>query len=255
MTEQISVQHDVGPGRSIAIRLTEGMPVEATDGHVGEIADVIVEPVRRRVTHLVVQHAHHHEQARLIPIDAAASFADNVVLSWSTEQVEDAPRVEETNFVERGRWPHPQAGWGIGPSPILAWPYYGAGGLGLGMGVGTSGPGWDPVTSRYDRIPEGTAEISRASEVVSVDDHVVGHVDGFIVDPDDGITHIIVERGHLWGHRTVTIPMREVESVTSDRLHLRARRDEIGGFPTMPFHHHESVDPRTGVSGDSDPAR
>ena len=239
MTDQTAAQHAVRRGRSIAIRLTEGMPVESTDGAVGEIADVIIDPVRRRLTHLVVQRGHRHEQARLIPIDAVASSADHVVLSWSTEQVEHAPLVEETEFVELGHRPQPQAGSDIGTSRILAWPYYGAGGLGLGMGFETDGPGRYQMSTTYDRIPEGTEEIRRTSEVVGVDNHVVGHVDGFIVDPDDGITHVIVERGHLWGHRKVTIPMREVDSVTSDRVHLRAGRDEIGGFPTVPFHRHE----------------
>ena len=102
MTDQIFVQHAVGPGRSIAIRLTEGMPVESTDGAVGEIADVIIEPVRRRVTHLVVQHAHRHEQARLIPIDAVASFAD--MSSRGPRTVEHAPARLRRQLRRSGRW-------------------------------------------------------------------------------------------------------------------------------------------------------
>lgn len=237
MSEQTAiVQHAVRPGRSIAVRLTEGMSVESSNGAVGEIADVIIDPVRRRLTHLIVQRGHRHEEARLIPIDALASSADHVVLSWSTEQVEHAPLVEETEFVELGHWPRPRAGWDVGTSRVVAWRYYGAGGLGLGMGFDTGRPGRFPMSTTYDRIPAGTAEIRRTSEVISADDHVVGHVDGFIVDPDDAITHIVVERGHLWGHRKVTIPMREVGSVTSDRVQLRSGRDEIGAFPTVPFH-------------------
>ena len=243
MTEQTATpRHAVRPGRSIAVRLTEGMPVESTDGAVGEIADVIIDPVRRRLTHLIVQRGHRHEQARLIPIGAMASSADHVVLSWSTEQVEHSPRVEETEFVELGHWPQPQAGWDIGTTRVLVGRYYGAGGLGFGMGFDTGGPGRYPMSTTYDRIPAGTAEIRRTSVVMSADDHVVGHVDGFIVDPDDVITHIILERGHLWGHRKVTIPMREVGSVTSDRVQLRSGRHAIGAFPTVPFHRHRRVD-------------
>jgi hypothetical protein len=117
----------------------------------------------------------------------------------------------------------------------------------MGMGFDTGRPGRYPLATTYDRIPAGTAEIRRTSEVVSVDNHVVGHVDGFVVDPDDGITHIILERGRLWGHREVTIPMREVDYVLSDRVHLRAGRDEIGAFPTVRFHRHQRVETRTGV--------
>jgi hypothetical protein len=48
MIDQTAIVHqDVRPGRSVAIRLTEGMAVESTDGAVGEIADVVIDPVRR----------------------------------------------------------------------------------------------------------------------------------------------------------------------------------------------------------------
>ncbi len=89
----------------------------------------------------------------------------------------------------------------------------------------------------YDRIPAGTAEIRRASEVVGSDGQVVGHVDGLVVDPDNSISHVILERGHFWGHQEVTIPMREVESIISDRIRLRATSDEVRDFPAVAFHH------------------
>ena len=66
---------------------------------------------------------------------------------------------------------------------------------------------------------------------------MVGHVDGFVVDPDNVISHVILERGHFWGHREVTIPMSEVESVVSDRIRLRAASGEVRDFPTVSSHH------------------
>jgi hypothetical protein len=42
-------------------------------------------------------------------------------------------------------------------------------------------------------------EIRRASEVFSSDDHRLGHVAGFVGGPDDRITHLVLERGHLRG--------------------------------------------------------
>jgi uncharacterized protein YrrD len=234
-------QHQEHAGRPVAIRITEGMPVVSGDHVVGEVADVVIDPVRRRLTHLVVQPGHRHDMAHLIPIDAVASADDQLKLSWSADQVQSAPLVEETEFIDLERWPHPDNGWNIGTSRVLAWPYYGAGGIGLDMGF-EWGYGRTPATTitTYDRIPSGTTEIRRTSEVVSSDDHVVGHVDGFIVDPADGITHIVLERGHLWGHREITIPMREVRSVVYDRVHLRSTRDEIGELPTAAFHRHPS---------------
>ena len=46
----------------------------------------------------------------------------------------------------------------------------------------------------YDRIPKGDVEIRRASRVCSAEGHHVGDVDGFRVDRDEHITHVVLER-------------------------------------------------------------
>lgn len=224
------------------MRLSVGMPTESAKGPWGELSDVVIDPVRRRVTHLVVQPEGRHDQSRLIPVEAVASCDDRLVLAWDPSQIEAAPSVQETDFLQLGQWPVPGDGWEIGISQVLAWPYYGST-FGLGMGMAPEmGLSNLPTTTTYDRIPVGTAEIRRASQVVSGDDHVVGHVDGFVVDADHGITHIVLDHGHLWGHREITIPIGEVASVVSDRVTLRADKDAIGAFPSVPFkrHHGES---------------
>ena len=224
--------------RTASIRLIEGAIVEASDGMFGELADVIIDPKRRRATHLVVQPLHRHDQARLVPLEAVATGGDHVVLTWSTDKIRHSHPIEQTDYIQLGHWPHPDAGWDVGNMSVIARPYFGAGEIGLGLRYHEvpGRPSHMSITT-YDRIPVGTAEIRRASDVVGSDDHVVGHVDGFVVDPDNVISHVILERGHLWGHREVTIPMSEVESVVSDRLRLRAARDKIDDFPTVSSHH------------------
>lgn len=228
------------------MQLKVGMLAESTDGPCGEIADVVLDPVKWRVTHLVVQPRHHHDQARLVPIDAVTSNdADHVVLSWSTEQVEHAAPVEETDFVSYDNWPQIEGGWDVGVNRVLAWPYYPYAGLGMG-GLGYpysygSGYGWGGpavVTTTYDRVPDGTIEVRRASRVLSSDGHKVGHVDGFLVDRTSKITHLVLEHGHLWGHRDITIPIVDVERASSDSVQLRVTRDVIGEYPSVAFHRH-----------------
>ena len=234
--------------RTAPIRLIEGTIVEAADGVFGELADLIIDPVRRRVTHLVVQPLHRHDQARLVPLEAVATSDDHVVLTWPMDRIRHAHPIEESDFIPLGHWPHPDPGWDVGNMSVLARPYFGAGEIGLGLRYheGFGGSSSMAITT-YDRIPADTAEIRRATEVVSSDDHVVGHVDGFIVDPDNSISHVILERGHLWRHHEVTIPMSEVKSVISDRIRLRAASDEVGDFPTVPSHHHSGTDDEASV--------
>jgi hypothetical protein len=89
----------------------------------------------------------------------------------------------------------------------------------------------------WDRIPRGTVEIRRTTEVVSSDEHVVGQVDGFVVDEAGSVTHLVLERDHFWGHREVTIPVEAIDPPTTDRVELRVTRDAVGAFPSVPFHH------------------
>lgn len=169
--------------------------------------------------------------------------AGHVVLSWSTKQVEDAAMVEETDFMSSEKWPDAGAGWDIGVNRVLAWPYYPYGGMGMGWGgypygygAGWAGPA--QVTMTYDRIPEGTIEVRRASSVLSSDGHVVGNVDGFLIDSEDKITHLVLEHGHLWGRRDITIPVADIERAVSDSVQLSVTRDAIGEYPSVPFYRH-----------------
>ena len=57
--------------------------------------------------------------------------------------------------------------------------------------------------------------------------HVVGHVDGFVIAPDDGVTDVIVRRGHLWSRHEVLVPAAFVASFSGDRVVLALARDAV----------------------------
>jgi len=87
----------------------------------------------------------------------------------------------------------------------------------------------------YDRIPKGEVEIRRSSRVTSADGHDLGTVEAFLVEEDD-ITHIVLERGHLWGRRDVTIPIGAVARVETDAVTLGLSKDEVGALPSTRVH-------------------
>jgi hypothetical protein len=115
----------------------------------------------------------------------------------------------------------------VGVQDVLAMPYYDA----TGLGDTTPGLGSD-MTVLYDRVPKGEVEVRRSSAVVSADGHGVGSVEGFLVE-EGHITHFVLERGHLWGRRDVTIPIGAVERVATDSVTLRLTKDEIGALPSV----------------------
>jgi len=220
-----------------------GMAVEALDGPCGVLADLVVDPRSWLVTHLVVHPPHRHDQARLVPMTVAESTGGRIVLAWSLKEVHAATAVEQTDFVELDEWPHPDDGWDVGITRLLSWPYYSSSSVyGTGMGLALqAGTGPQPMATVWDRIPQGTVEIRRASEVVSSDEHVVGHVDGFVVDPTGTVTHVVLEHGHLWGHREISVPLTAIAQVTTDRVELRVTRDAVGEYPSVPFHRNVSA--------------
>lgn len=216
------------------MKLELGSPVRCTNGPFGELADVVIDPITRRVTHLVVAPHHRHELARLVPIDLAATANNGhaaVSLRCTLEYARQLPSVQEFAYLRLGELPANDPDWDVGIENVLALPYYGYAGL------GEPTMDYDPhVSMTYDRVPKGEVEIRRASEVMSADGDRLGHVDGFLVAGDDQITHVVLERGHLWGRRDVTIPITAVTGVKTDSVTLRLTKDEVAALPAIPVH-------------------
>ena len=209
------------------MRIELGAKVRCTDDVLGELADVVIDPVKKRVTHLVVEPHHEHREARLIPVDLAESDeGDEISLGCSVEEAQRFPTVEEVAFLRLGEAAVDDPQWDVGVSQVLAMPYYEAG--------YSPGNYLEDTGMIYDRIPKGEVEIRRASAVESADGHHLGHVDGFIVD-DEHITHLVLERGHLWGKREIAIPIGAVADVQTDLVTLKLSKDEVGALADLPL--------------------
>jgi uncharacterized protein YrrD len=204
-----------------------GVPVRCTDGMLGELADVVIDPVKKRVTHLVVDPDQEHRDARLIPIELAKSDEGHeIALRCTVEEARRLPTVQEFAYLRLGEFGVDDPDWDVGVSQVLAMPYYEAG--------YSPGNYMEDTGIVYDRIPKGEVEIRRASAVESADGHHLGHVDGFIVD-DEHITHVVLERGHLWGKREIAIPIGAVAEVVTDSVTLNLSKDEVGALGDLPL--------------------
>jgi sporulation protein YlmC with PRC-barrel domain len=217
------------------MRLELGTPVRCTDKPYGELADLVVDPISKRVTHLVVRPSNQEAlETRLVPIELVEGGEEGseISLRGTVEDVNGLEPVQEYTYLRLRESAADDPNWDIGVQDVLASPYYEA-----DPGLGYTGYPPD-LGLTYDRVPKGEVEIRRSSDVYSADEHHLGEVDGFLVDGDAHITHLILERGHLWGRREVTIPIGAVAKVETDVVTLSLLKDQVGQLPSVRVHRH-----------------
>jgi sporulation protein YlmC with PRC-barrel domain len=199
----------------------------------GELADLVIDPTKRRVTHLVVAPREKEALAgsRLIPIELADSAAEQseITLRCTVDEARKLDPVDEITYLRVGGLPVDDPDWDVGVSDVLAMPYYG-----VGDPAGASYP--SDVEMTYDRIPKDEVEVRRSSLVTSSDGHDLGRVEAFVVDEEDKVTHFILERGHLWGRRDITIPISAVTKIETDAVTVGLTKDEVKALPAVRVH-------------------
>jgi hypothetical protein len=215
----------------MAVQLNFGTTVRCGDEQVGKLADVVIDPAQRRLTHLVVLTS--DEQARLAPVELLGDDSKarkELALTCTAEEFGQLESIREFAFIRVNEFPAPDAETDVGVEDMLTMPSYEAAEFGDYVGELDSSVGLT-----YDRIPKGEAEIRRSSAIESTDGHHLGHAGGLIVDGGQ-ITHLVLDRGHLWGARHITVPIASVSEVKTDRLTLSLTKDEVGDLPSVRVH-------------------
>ena len=109
------------------MRLEIGNRVHCTDGAYGELADIVIDPLERRVTHLVIQPQQDDGQRRLVPIQLAKGRDDKqreIELECTLDEAQAFESVHETAYLRLGERPAEDPDWDIGVEAVLALPYY-----------------------------------------------------------------------------------------------------------------------------------
>lgn len=218
---------------------TIGGKVVCSDGECGELARVVIDPVARRVTHLVVSPYHLEDTTHLVPVDLVDPdpAAGEITLRCDTAAFEALAGAEETEYL-------PDSGEGLGYTAGQAhWlPYYPLGG-GL-VAVTTAGTedmeahgAPEPQLVGYERVPAGEVQVRRGQPVIALDGPI-GRVRGLVVDPrDNAVTHVLLDEGHLWGKQEITIPVTRVADV-ADGIRLSLTKDEVRELPLVEIGQH-----------------
>ena len=212
---------------------TIGAKVTCRDGAAcGDLSRVVIDPVARTLTHLVVAPKHQQGLGRLVPIDLVDATAEEIRLRCSRAEFDALEDAEERHFL-----PEADEETGYAAGQAFAWPYYG-----LGGGMGAMGMGGmemaTPMVIIEDRVPAGEVEVRRGEHVHATDGNI-GRVQGLVIDPKDHhVTHVLLEQGHLWGKREITIPIGAVRDVDADGVRLNLTRDEVRDLPAVDLAEH-----------------
>lgn len=180
-----------------------GATASCVDGPGGRVSRVIIDPATETVTHLVIEPKHRLGAGRLVPLDLVDTTAGDIRLRCTVEEFGSLEPAQETEVVDD------LTGLGLG-------------GLGEPMGVGSPMP-----VIVQDVVPLGEADVDRGDPVHALDGEI-GRVQGLLVDPDDHrVTHVLLEEGHLWGRKKVSIPVSAVTGVENGiRLSLTKKQVE-----------------------------
>lgn len=77
------------------VEIRRGEPVQATDGDIGKVQGLVIDPGSRHITHVLLQQGHLWGRKEVaIPISAVASTSDGIQLTISKQDVQDLPPVD-----------------------------------------------------------------------------------------------------------------------------------------------------------------
>lgn len=187
--------------------------VQCADGMGGRVVQVIVNPITRKMTHVVVEEKKLPHIERLVPSQSVVETGDDLItLNCSRQELGQMAPLIESEFL-----------WAEIPGldeayPYLLHPYVIPGRL----------------ATKQESMPPGELGISRGTRVHATDGKV-GWVDEFVVIPTNGeITHLLLREGHLWGCKEVTIPVSAIEGIEERTVHLKLDKRGVQALPSVP---------------------
>lgn len=197
--------------------------VECTDGVCGQSVYVLINPVVKQVTHLVVRETAAPHTEYIVPIDhISATIADRIQLRCSKADLEKMTPFVQTEFVER----------------TVSDMNFGYGGVIYGMGSYYYMPYVIPertvqIPVEQQQIPPGELAVRRGTRVEATDGDV-GRVDEFVINPENGhITYLVMREGHLWGQKDVIIPLSAMGETRDDTVFLKLDKHQVESLPTF----------------------
>lgn len=208
------------------MRFRFGQPVLMGETRWGEVSNLIVEPGSGRITHLVIESAARHEEARRVRLSHVRVDEErNVRLTLNEAELRRRPHVRDSVHQRPSRPVLPGRDWDVGirkRSGDVRYP-------------GREVPRWEFDDERtveivFDRIPRGTIELRAESKVILADGSDVGSVYGVATADDGTVSELFVLRPPRVKRQLSAIGAASIERYEMDRVQSALTSDEFSAL-------------------------
>jgi hypothetical protein len=210
-----------------------GADASCSDGACGHVSRIIVNPVAREVTQLVVEQKHRNDPGRLVPVDLVDATTGQIRLRCTLAEFEALPPAGETEVVpDLDPTGHQAPGQGSprGMIPVSFGVFGTAGNTGVWR---DRGPGQSKAAQEVtvDSVPFGEVAIRRELAVCATDGEI-GQVQGLVVEPGGHyVTHVLLQEGHALGRKEVAVPIGAVAKIGTLLIRLSLTKRQVKDLP------------------------
>jgi uncharacterized protein YrrD len=219
--------------KSRGLQIEEGTDVLAADGQkVGEVDRVVLDPISKEVTHLVIEKGFLLKTEKVIPISVVGPATDETVTSWQqSDEIDAFPDLVEEEYVAATRKDDLEMRERVpaGPArPLYPYPPFVLPGEVSGRGMFRVP---DYVMHVEQNIPDGTVALEAGAHVVSSDGDTLGDIERILVDPEtEYATHLVISEGFLEKTRKL-VPTSWIGRLGEDTVELTLEADVIHELP------------------------
>ena len=203
-----------------------GAAASCTDGACGQVSRIIVDPVAREVTYLVVEPKHQRGPGRFVPADLADATTGQIRLRCSLAEFQTLRSARQTEVIpDLDPTGHPD-----GPPDQVKWVLSSIGSYLRRRDPREPGA---PQEVTVDSVPSGGVDIRRELTVCATDGEI-GQVRGLVVEPGSHqVTHVLLQQRHLRGRKEVAIPIGAVTKIGVLLVHLSLTSHQVKDLPPV----------------------
>lgn len=204
-----------------------GASIRCNDGPCGEVTNVVLNPVTRKISHIVVEDKKlPRNPTRLVPIGKVAnSTQTQITLRCSIHDVALMPPFETTRYIKQSGSGEAYAQGGY--SPFARYDIYDE------YSYVANDTGYTGVD--VGNIPTGELALANGMKI-QASDGKVGKLDELALNSKSGeVTHLLMRKGRLWGKKEVSIPVSAAKVVDGETIYLKLDKKAVGELPTVPL--------------------